>query len=61
MTGTASDVTHAVFLQLAFEPVGSAQVGIMAPVVGKYLFGNSIFVQCPVMGLQNIRGAVWLR
>jgi hypothetical protein len=56
MVGAGLDVPHPVFFKLAFKPGGPAPVGVLAPVVGQYLFGDTVFTERPAVGLQHVFG-----
>jgi hypothetical protein len=58
MMRTGLDVFDPIFLKLALKPGGAAPVGVLAPVVGEHLLGNTVFGHGPAVGLDHVLGGL---
>jgi hypothetical protein len=56
MVGTRTDMLDAVFLHLPLEARLTAPVRILAAVIGKHLFGDTVLGHTPAVGLQHVFG-----
>jgi hypothetical protein len=54
MVGAGTDVLDTVFFHLPFETGFATPVGVLAPVVGEHLFGNTVFGNATPVGLQDV-------
>jgi hypothetical protein len=55
MMGTRFDMFDTFFFKLFFKPRGAPPVGVLAPVIGEHLLGNTIFADRPPVGFDHVR------
>ena len=56
MMGRRADVLDPVLGKLLFKPRAASPVGVLASVVGEYLFGNAVFANGPAVSFDHVFG-----